>query len=473
MSTNSSAWDQFLRLAEPNTNRECQAVVSGFMYRSGDAWASLAMTVILGPAGARIQGPSGPRIVDAQGFRAFRGIVSAEKVPPLLAGVRTGLLTPDVLPAGVDVELSTNTREGRACNYFDPTAEKRNSGRPEYPYPFHILRGRGDMVADWVTPNALAALSDALPSAEHPFGDVRGLARELDLGADFDHGSSRSIQILSPVWIGWDSVEPDIAAGRVKVRLHSFWSDVGDDLVLSVISRPGKGPAWHYRSVVGTDTWVVSREDGVTRYESELQAKCPIAPADVFLSFQRRTLDTFPIGLGTTRVFAHALFDPDFAQLRKRLNASKQNTDHFEEGVAWLLHLCGFSSARYGHKDMQGATDVVAFSEEHMAVFAECTSKLPTLEKISDLSARADAFQRRVKDARGSAAMLARAMFIGISRKDITDEFVERAHEQRVLLVANEDIQDLLDGALRGEDAVRAWGRIAHCGPRFGPMYYE
>jgi hypothetical protein len=86
--------------------------------------------------------------------------------------------------------------------------------------------------------------------------------------------------------------------------------------------------------------------------------------------------------------------------------------------------------------DLQGATDVVAFRDENLAIFAECTAKIPPPEKIRDLTARADAFQRRVKEAHGQPVVLARAMFMTIPKKDVTDALVERAHEDKVLLVA-------------------------------------
>ncbi len=178
------------------------------------------------------------------------------------------------------------------------------------------------------------------------------------------------------------------------------------------------------------------------------------------------------MGLGSLRVIAHALFDSEFQQLRKRLASAKHNTDSFEEGVAWLLHLCGFASARYGHKDMQGATDVVAFRDESIAIFAECTAKIPPLEKIGDLRNRADAFQQRVNE-RGRSIVLARAMFVAVSKKEISDEPVDRDHEQRVVLVAKEDMEALLEGAIRGEDAVHAWGYIVNCSPKFGAIHLE
>ncbi len=473
MSPEPDPWDQFLAAATPNTSRGCQPVVSALAYRAGDEWAGLAVTIILGPAGAAIEGAVGPRIVDDIGFRAFRGTVHPEKLAGLLAAIRTGRLSPDVLPEGVDLELNLAGKNGQTMSYYTPHSHKRHEGPLEYPYPHDILEAHGDYVEDWVTRGGLARLNEALPSAKEPYSGLAALASELQLGVVPEERTSRTVHIVSPIWIGWDFLEPGIVAGQLRLGIHSFWKEVGDDLVVSVISRPGDGPAWSYRSVVGSERWSVSVDGGVTRFETVLQAKGQVPAADLFLSFGGKTLDAVPVGLGSVRVLAHALFDGDFEQLRKRLNSSKQNTDNFEEGVAWLLHLCGFASVRYGHKDMQGATDVVAFREGSIAVFAECTSKLPPFEKILDLRNRAAAFQRRVKEARGSSIVLARAMFVGISRRDISDEFVARAHEERVLLVAKEDMEDLLEGAIRGEDARHAWARIVGCGPKFGPIHLE
>lgn len=64
-------------------------------------------------------------------------------------------------------------------------------------------------------------------------------------------------------------------------------------------------------------------------------------------------------------------------------------------------------------------------------------------------------------------------MFVGVSRKEVSHDLVERTHEQKVVLVAKEDMEALLEGAIRGEDAVHAWGYVVNCGPKFGPIHLE
>jgi hypothetical protein len=64
-------------------------------------------------------------------------------------------------------------------------------------------------------------------------------------------------------------------------------------------------------------------------------------------------------------------------------------------------------------------------------------------------------------------------MFVGVPKAELSEDLVSRAHEHRVLLVANEDVEDLLRGAIRGEDAVQAWARIVLCGPPYAPIHLE
>lgn len=466
------AWERFQPLAAPNLDRGCQAIVSALAVQTSRGWVGVAVTVVLGPADAGLNGIQGPRIVDALGFRAFRGSVPPGKVQGLLAGMQTGLVAADVLPEGVDVDLDLTGRDGRAITFYEPQFRKRNENQFGYPYPYHLIEGVGDLVGDVASPGALGQLSEYLPTAEHPFAGLSDLSAELQLGGPPEERSSRKIHVISPIWVGWDSMESSIATGELALKIHSFWSNLGHDLVLSAISRPERAPPWRVRSIVGDRGWDSSAEDGVYRFSTVLKANGSVPPADLHLSYRGVRLDTIPVGLGSVRTIAHAVFDADFDSLRRRLSNPK-TTEAFEEGIAWLLHLCGFSAARYGHKDMQGAVDVVAFRDDSIAIFAEATSKIPPVEKIIDLRNRADAFQRRVKEARGVSVVLCRCMFVGVSREALSDEMISRAHDETVVLVANEDIDDLLEGALRGESATRAWGRLANCGPKFAGIHLE
>lgn len=448
-------------------------MVSGLAYNTPDSCIGLAVTVILAPADAAIPSPVGPRIVDLLGFRAFRGSVSSEKVADLLAGLRSGCVPANVLPQGVDHELTLRRRDGHPLAYLHPRFEERHKGPLEYPYPHYRLEGHADNIGDWVPSGALGALSDALPSAGEPYPDLASLASDLQLGMVPEERTSRTINIISPIWIGWTSVETDIADGLVKLKLHSLWSDIGDELVVSMFPRSSEGASWRKRSVVGSEEWTVSDESGVRTFEAVLRATGPVPAADLILSFGSKPLDKVPVGLGSLRVIAHAMFDDGFQLLQKRLSSARSNTNNFEEGVAWLLHLCGFASVRYGHKDVQGATDVVAFRDESVVVFAECTAKIPPFQKVVDLRNRADAFQRRVRDSHGRSVLLLRAMFVDVPRQDISDDLVQRAHEDKVVFVTQDDMNRLLEAAATGESALHAWAIMANCGPKFGSIHLD
>ncbi len=77
------------------------------------------------------------------------------------------------------------------------------------------------------------------------------------------------------------------ALGQLKLKIHSLWSDLGEDLVLSLISRPGEGPPWSYRSVVGGNGWTVSDHEGVRRFETTLKANGQVPPGDLFPDLRR------------------------------------------------------------------------------------------------------------------------------------------------------------------------------------------
>jgi hypothetical protein len=68
---------------------------------------------------------------------------------------------------------------------------------------------------------------------------------------------------------------------------------------------------------------------------------------------------------------------------------------------------------------------------------------------------------------------MVRAIFLPVPRSHFSEDLIERAYSDKVVLVGEEDMEDLLDGATRGEDAERAWGFLATRGPEYGPTYIE
>jgi hypothetical protein len=467
-----ASWRQFLDLAAHNMDRNPYAFVSGLVYASGGVNHVLALTVILGPTD-RAEGPVGHRLVDFQGLRALRGAVAPDKVRELLAGLRLGKVSRSALPSAVDLDVSLPGRAGHPFALDRHSFVKRGSGTRSFPFPHELLTGTGADISDFLPSHVLAELGEQLPAAETPFAGLSALASELGFGMTLQDHASATVEILSPYWIGWEAAEPNLVEGTLRMKLVSHNGPIAPQGVLSIIPDAGAMADWRRRTVVGDSAWsTVDEGDGAIHYEALFKAKSSIPPSRVFLTVGRRRLDEFRMGLGSARAVAHALFDRDFELLTRRLQSTK-NTDSFEEGVTWLLHLCGYSAARYGYKDVQGATDVVAFGDESIAIFAECTSKLPTTEKMKDLQARADAFQNKMEELQGRKLLLARAVFLPIPRGEIGDDLVNAAHDVRVTLVAKEDMANLLEGAVRGEDSRRAWAVIACCGPKWASIHLE
>lgn len=466
------SWREFLDRAAPNLDRNPHALVSGLVYASSTENHALALTVILAPTD-QAEGPVSPRLVDYQGLRAFRGLVAPDKVQDLLGGLRLGKVPRGALPSGVDLDITLPGRAGRPFSFDRHSFVKRSGGARSFPFPHELLTGTGANLHDVLPPHFLAELGEQLPAAEIPFANLSALSRELGLAIGLQDHDSATVEILSPYWIAWEGAEPSLAEGTLRLKIASYIGPIAPHAILSIIPIAEAQADWRVRTVVGDNAWsTVDSGDGALHFEAVFKAQSPIPPSQVFLTFEGRRLDEFKVGLGSARVVAHALFDRDFELLTKRLQNTK-NTDSFEEGVAWLLHLCGYSAARYGHKDVQGATDVVAFSDESIAIFAECTSKLPSTDKMKDLQTRANAFKRKMEELQGRKLLLARAVFLPIPRSEVSEDLRDSAHELQVTLVAQEDMANLLDGAIRGEDSRRAWAVIACCGPKFGSIYLE
>jgi hypothetical protein len=107
---------------------------------------------------------------------------------------------------------------------------------------------------------------------------------------------------------------------------------------------------------------------------------------------------------------------------------------------------------RYGFKDLLQGPDVVAFEGDNSVLYGECTVALPDDSKIQQVRSGAEAFKRVMAERFGRAMFMARVVFCSQRRPPGLEDWLAKIYEEdRVAVAFAEDLEELLEGAIRGE----------------------
>src|SRR5207249_3641779 len=155
----------------------------------------------------------------------------------------------------------------------------------------------------------------------------------------------------SPYWARIESLRELRHESAIEITIVTYWES--DPALLAVPILPVQPTELHRKLRITVDgtTWSRSSQpDGGVTFRRTVPLSGVLGPCELILAFKGLEIDRQRIGLGFPRLYAHELVDPEFLILQERLDPkfARQKPDKFEEGVAWLLHLCGFSSVHYG-----------------------------------------------------------------------------------------------------------------------------
>jgi hypothetical protein len=306
-----------------------------------------------------------------------------------------------------------------------------------------------------------------LPASDPPFASLSAVARDLRIGSRLEHNDRTSVLVVSPFWLALTRFESNHESASIGVEVLSYWPEISKAATLSLL--PDVEFVDHKAVMpIGDNSWTSDTgAEGTTVFRKTLQIGESIGAADLSLNYGGRQVEAVRVGLAGARVVAHAVIDSDFRALRSRLfeRKNKSDSDRYEEGVAWLLHLCGFSVSRYGYKDVQRATDVVAFFDDSAAIYAECTLEFPSMDKLKDIETRAEGLRTRLEVNYGRSIALVRAIFLPHNRAELSPADANDAHDQaRSIYICGDDQEELLRMARRGESADACFAFIAQRG---------
>lgn len=96
------------------------------------------------------------------------------------------------------------------------------------------------------------------------------------------------------------------------------------------------------------------------------------------------------------------LVDPECARLEKLLTEPyKTQGRDFEAAVAWLLHLLGFAAVHLGSmSDLSGEPDILACESGGVLLIVECTTGVPSDNKLTLLISRVARMRENLRNAR-------------------------------------------------------------------------
>jgi len=135
--------------------------------------------------------------------------------------------------------------------------------------------------------------------------------------------------------------------------------------------------------------------------------------------------------------------------------------------------LAGLSSAAYGAKDLYHSTDVIAFDNGRSVLYGECTVALPDDEKIQQVRSNSLTFKRVITETYGQQMFVSTVIFCPLPRPPGVEDWLAEVYgEQHVAIAFAEDLEDILQGAIRGESPGVLLIRIATAGKAdFAPTY--
>lgn len=375
------------------------------------------------------------------------------------------------VPGGIDVvfDLLTKIREGRldiGDRQFRFPIESDISGHLEFLNPIGLRDGRR-LTTLRVYGAQRRGLFDRtkldweLKAAETPFDGLSDFLGEVGLPAPEGDMCSMDVVFLNVVEVAaWSGVTGTKATIDVIMspRLSPRDMRLGYKVfqhrnVVKRESQAGTALAWHER-------------DGMPVGHFELQVPDG-AVIQVFLSYKGEAQQQYwmvdPNSPPNPRLSAYSLFDKDLEVLRDFLFETSQPRKNpqrdFEDGVAVLLFILGFSNVNTGGiQRLQEAPDGLCCTPSGDYAIIECTTGHPDRDdKLSKLFTRAQALRGTMDRAGLQQRTLLSVLVTALARNDIPEAELTKAAEMRILVLCKEDVEASIQRATFGENADRLY----------------
>ena len=291
------------------------------------------------------------------------------------------------------------------------------------------------------SPDSLAKIDNDLRTSNPPFDGLADLAGWLgiDLVALNGGAPTITVRVGPPVDLIFDQCE--LRENLLTLVLHAHQSFDVTRLILAVRGVPGGGLAGRQQAtsqIVWGDVKDGKRQ-GIARIQLQ---DCDSALAILMIgtSTVRRQWFLDPTKARNNRFMAIQHYDTELRKIRSAVLESPESAK-FEQGVAALLFLLGFSPVLQLEKD---SPDIIVTTPGGQLVLVECTTK------ISDFSAKLG----KLVDRRGSLSRVLAgaghppdilAALICRSPRDQIAAHEDELRSHKVLLLTREDLQNGFD----------------------------
>jgi hypothetical protein len=338
-----------------------------------------------------------------------------------------------------------------------------------------------DSVGGGLPSGLWSRIDDRVTTWSLPTRDILDLSHLLGLGDGLGMQGTMCVRVIAPHWVKIEKTTVRRGGSAADVLVAAAWAE--DLARCRVVAMPPRGsrtagPAEGRRA---DEAAPMTRTDGQEWWTAGFHV--PLAAVSgcwtMSLDVAGAHVEQVEFGVLSPRLEAHRTVDTEFAGLRARLLAGRLGLKDkkpgragaFEEGVAWLLHLAGFVTIRYGN-EVQNSVDVVAFRDDECAVFVDCTVEKPDGDKTAKVGGRAKTYAHEMRLRDGRSMLVYAAVFTLASRATVSDEQRKGAYEHdEVVIVCKEDLERLLDFVLLGEGTDRFLEELQRLGDPMGTNF--
>lgn len=163
------------------------------------------------------------------------------------------------------------------------------------------------------------------------------------------------------------------------------------------------------------------------------------------IPLDRRVVDDPKHQLNSRRAI-HLAADPDMEALEQLLlSPARKDAEEFENAVAVLLTLLGFSTIHYGlMRDFKESPDAIAVATSGNVAVVECTTGyIDIKDKLTKLVGRASRIRACLRDAgHGNCEVL--SVVVSPLPRDEVNVNIKTAEEMRIAVICKEQLENLL-----------------------------
>lgn len=318
-------------------------------------------------------------------------------------------------------------------------------GGPEIPrWSMERLSFHGTRMSDLVraAESDRDEMANQLRSLDEPFDGVTGLLGWfVGTNATLDHGCT--VEILAPYEAEFVPNKSWYRNGEISVRLQSPSTELFTQLKIGVTSLGA--------SSGGIRTSIRLEDKDWTEHNGMFSKHVVISAAGaervaVLLSvgsrcIYRMQLDDTTVGQESPRLRAYGLIDPGYGELDERLFGGNSAGRPFEEAIARLFFLLGFSVDYLGgSKALSDGADFLAFADDmNLCVVGEVTSSsVDAKGKLGKLVARS----RRAADEL-SNVMIVPIVVSSLERNHVSLADTESAGRDQIAVIAMAEVREL------------------------------